>query len=306
MSLFPPPEILETSVYVDVVAQLGLKPRNAPWTNPSNPTPIHSFLEGPVFDRDANLYMVDAPFGQILKVTPQRAVSVVCRYDGVPNGLALHRDGDIYIADRINGIMRLDPISGKVETFLGKDALGPDFKGPNDLVFHSNGDLFFTDQGDTGMHDPTGRVFRLTAGGRLDCLLDNVPSPNGIVLNPDEDQLFVAVTFAQQVWRCPLLPDGKIVKVGVYQSFSGGFSGPDGLAMNIEGGLAVCHNRMGSVWIFDGLGRPTYRLVSCAGLMTTNMAYGGPGRKTAFITESASGRVLIADLPVAGVDMLKA
>lgn len=305
MSLFPPPEPIETTVFVDVVEHLGLKPRISPWTEGSGLAPMHSFLEGPVFDAVGNLYMVDAPFGQILRVTPDREVSIVCRYDGVPNGLAMHRDGEIFIADRQNGIMRLDPVSGKVATVLGKDALGPNFKGPNDLIFQSNGDLYFTDQGNTGMQDPTGRVFRYTVDGQLVCLLDNVPSPNGLVLNPAENQLFVAVTFAQQVWRCPLLPDGTTHKVGVYQSFTGGFSGPDGLAMNVEGGLAVCHNRMGSVWIFDGLGIPAYRVVSCAGMQTTNMAYGGPENRTAYITESETGRVLVVDLPVAGVKLLR-
>ena len=45
------------------------------------------------------------------------------------------------------------------------------FKGPNDLVFARNGDLYFTDQGQTGPHDPMGRVYRLRPAGRLNCLL---------------------------------------------------------------------------------------------------------------------------------------
>src|SRR3546814_6709308 len=64
--------------------------------------------------------------------------------------------------------------------------------------------MYFTDQGLTGLHDPTGRVLRLRADGRLDCLVDTVPSPNGIVLDREEAHLFVAVTRANQVWRIPL------------------------------------------------------------------------------------------------------
>ena len=44
------------------------------------------------------------------------------------------------------------------------------FKGVNDLIFAANGDLYFTDQGQTGLHDPTGRVFRYSASGQLQCL----------------------------------------------------------------------------------------------------------------------------------------
>jgi hypothetical protein len=59
----------------------------------------------------------------------------------------------------------------------------------NDLTFASNGDLYFTDQGQTGMHDSTGCVYRLRANGQVDRVLDNVPSPNGLVLNAHENVL---------------------------------------------------------------------------------------------------------------------
>jgi gluconolactonase len=301
MSLFAPPAVLGTEVYVDVVEQLGLKPQSTAWSERAGLGDRHSFLEGPVFHRDGNLYVVDASFGRILRIRPDRSVEIATTYDGTPNGLAVHPDGDILIADRVNGILRLDPVSGRVETFLGRERLEPGFKGPNDLVFDRSGNLYFTDQGDTGLQDPTGRVFRYRPDGRLDCLLANVPSPNGVALNPDESRLFVAVTFAQQVWHMPLLADGTTKKVGVFQNFTGGFSGPDGLAVDETGGLAVCQNRMGSVWLFDALGIPTFRIVSCRGMMTTNAAYGGPDRRTLFITESDSGCVLMADAPVPGL-----
>jgi gluconolactonase len=91
------------------------------------------------------------------------------------------------------------------------------FKGPNDLVFARNGDLYFTDQGQTGLHDPTGactgcarRPARLPARQR--------PSPNGLALSPDEEVLFVAMTRDNAVWRLPLLPDGSTAKVGRFAS----------------------------------------------------------------------------------------
>ena len=303
MSLYAPPKDLPTRVLVDVVAALGLKPRHSAWTERSGGPPIHSFLEGPSFDRDGNLYCVNAPFGQILEITPDRQVSIACIYDGIPNGLKIHKSGEIFVADRIKGLMRLDPVSGRIETFLSAERLQPGYKGLNDLAFARNGDLYFTDQGDTGLQDPTGRVFRLRADGRLDCLLTNVPSPNGIVLNPEETYLFVAVTFGPQVWRGLFMPDGSLVKVGAFQTFSGGYSGPDGMAMDEQGGLAVCHNRLGTVWTFDPRGEPVYRIRSCAGSMTTNLAYGGPGNRRLYITESESGSILEVDLPVAGQPM---
>lgn len=72
------------------------------------------------------------------------------------------------------------------------------FKGPNDLIVASNGDVYFTDQGQTGVTDPTGRVYRLSPNGKLDTLLDNGVSPNGLVLSLDERVLYVAMTRANQ------------------------------------------------------------------------------------------------------------
>ena len=297
MSLFAPPKDLPTTLFVSVVDTLGLKA--------GADTP-HSFLEGPSFDRDGNLYVVNAPAGQILRIRPDKRIEVASHYDGIPNGLKIHKSGEIFIADRQNGIMRMDPVSGKVTPFVGRDKLMPDYKGVNDLFFRSNGDLYFTDQGSTDLRNPTGRVFRYSAAGKLDLLLNNVPSPNGIVMNPAETHLFIAVTFGPQVWRCGILADGSVDRLGAFQTFSGGYSGPDGLAMDETGGLAVAVNRMGSVFLFDRQGEPTYRVRSCAGLMTTNLAFGGPDMRRLYITESETGSILVADVPVRGQAMFGA
>jgi len=291
MSLYAPPKDLASRVFVSVVETLGLKA--------SGDKP-HSFLEGPSFDRDGNLYVVNSYAGQILRIRPDKRIEVAAQYDGIPNGLKIHKSGEIFIADRRNGIMRMDPVSGKVEAFIGREKLMPGYKGVNDLFFRSNGDLYFTDQGSTDLRDPTGRVFRYSASGKLDLLLNNVPSPNGIVMNPAETHLFVAVTFGPQVWRCAILADGSVDRLGAFQTFSGGYSGPDGLAMDETGGLAVAVNRLGSVFLFDRQGEPAFRIRSAAGQMTTNLAYGGPDRKQIYITEAETGSILVADAPVPG------
>jgi gluconolactonase len=87
--------------------------------------------------------------------------------------------------------------------------------------------------------------------------------------------------------------------VSLFIQLSGG-GGPDGLALDEAGGLAIAHSGLGSVWIFSPIGEPLYRLRSAAGLNTTNLAYGGLDRRTVFVTESASGSILKARVPVAG------
>lgn len=260
--------------------------------------PPHSLLEGPSFDAQGRLYCVDVPWGRVFRVDTQGGFELIAEYDGEPNGLKIHRDGRIFIADYARGIMQLDPETGKVTPVLERVHLER-LKAVNDLVFASNGDLYFTDQGLTGWHDQTGRVFRRRADGRVDCLLDNIPSPNGLVLDPSESVLYVAVTRANAIWRVPLTREGNVTKVGTFIQMSGG-GGPDGLAIDEDGNLAVAHVGLGAVWLFSNRGEPLLRINSPLGALTTNVAFGGPDRKTLYITESESGSILRAPMPTAG------
>jgi gluconolactonase len=303
MSLFPPPAVINTEVFARVPDALRKK-RFTEWSKiNAGGRELDTFLEGPSFDREGNLYVVDIPNGRIFRSSPRGDFTVVAEYDGEPNGLKIRNDGQIFLADYKNGIMHLDPATGKVAPLVTRYRLEP-FKGCNDLVFHSNGDIYFTDQGQTGYQDPTGRVFRYTTAGRLEPVLGGIPSPNGLVFNPAEKILYLAVTRANAVWRLPFMPDGGVSKVGLFLQLSGGLGGPDGLAVDCEGGLLVCHAGMGAAWLFSMLGEPRFRIQSCTGLMTTNVAYGGKDNKSVFITESETGTILKAELPVAGQPMV--
>ena len=298
--LFNPPTIVQTTVFARLPEELKSADQSNAWVarQPLG-TPAGSLLEGPSFDKEGNFWCVDIQNGRVFKVTRDGVFHLIAQYDGWPNGLKFHRDGRIFIADYKNGIMLLDPVNGKVTPYL-VEADGAPFKGVNDLFFASNGDLYFTDQGLTGLHDPTGRLFRLSSKGKLTCLLDNIPSPNGLVMNREETQLYLAVTRGNCVWRVPFVCDGGIAKVGMYIQLSGGGGGPDGLALDEEGGLLVAHVGMGSVWTFNAMGEPVHRIKSCMGTHTTNIAFGWPDQGMLYITESATGTILKAQLSVPG------
>ncbi|RYG12111.1 MAG: SMP-30/gluconolactonase/LRE family protein [Burkholderiales bacterium] len=300
--MYAPPPLAEPTVFTRLPDEFRRSEPTSEWhLHQPGVLPAHSLLEGPSFDREGNLYCVDIPWGRVFKIDPKGGFTLLAEYDGEPNGLKIHRDGRIFIADYKNGIVVLDPVTGKVEPFLARVRLER-LKAVNDLVFASNGDMYFTDQGLTGLHDPTGRVFRVRADGRVDCLLDNIPSPNGIVLDPSETVLFVAVTRANAIWRVPLMRDGSVAKVGNFIQLSGG-GGPDGLAMDEAGNLCVAHIGIGAVWLFSPAGEPVLRLQSGHGRHTTNMAFGGPDRRTLFITESETGTILQAEMDVPGRQM---
>jgi gluconolactonase len=301
MYLAPP--VLQTTVFARIPDKFRVAGRSNRWIDVQRGgAATGCFLEGPSFDRAGNLYVVDVPWGRIFRISPAGEVELFTEYDGEPNGLKIHADGRIFVADFRHGVMLIDPATRAVTPLLERNALDR-FKGLNDLVFASNGDLYFTDQGLTGLHDPTGCLYRLRANGRLECLLRNIPSPNGLVLNLAENTVFVNVTRGNCVWRVPMLPDGTPYKVGVFIQLSGGLGGPDGLAIDQAGNLAVAHIGLGTVWLFSHLGEPIARIKSCEGLATTNLAYGGAGNKVLYITESESGCVLTVPLEVAGQPM---
>ena len=299
MSLFPPPQTIEARVFAELPEKYRRRDLPPGRAASGRSVPAHGcFLEGPSFDRDGNLYVVDIPFGRIFRISPQADWDLVAEYDGEPNGLKIHQDGRIFVADYRNGLMLLDARSGRI-TPLVSGYNGERFKGLNDLVFASNGGLYFTDQGQTGLNDPTGRVYRLRAHGCLELIAANIPSPNGLVLNGKQSILYLAVTRANAVWRLPLLPDGTVSRMGVFIQLSGG-RGPDGMAMDETDGLAVAHPDMGAVWIFNHRGEPLFRIQSPRSEVVTNCAYGGPDRRTLFIVDSVAGCVLAAELPTAG------
>lgn len=258
----------------------------------------HSFLEGPVFDEAGNLYVTDLEHGRIFRVDRDGEWTLVTEYDGEPNGLKWRAPGELLVADYRNGLQVVDVGTGSATALLDRRN-SERFKGINDLVFDSAGNLYFTDQGQTGLHDPTGRLYRLGLDGRLDVLLANVPSPNGVVLSPDERVLFIAATRDNSVWRAPLMEDGGVSKVGRYFSTSGP-AGPDGLATDVDGRLVVANPGRGVVWVLNHDAEPVLVLRSPDGVMTTNIAYGGPDNTTLYCTESSTGTVLRAQLDVPG------
>jgi gluconolactonase len=302
--MYPIPPSVEAEIFARIPEALGYRDRKSEWADVQihgNAAP--TFLEGPCFDAAGNLWVTDIPWGRLFKITPAGDISVGAEYDGYPNGLKFLKDGTALIADLKNGIMRFDPARGTVEPYLTRRLLEP-FRGCNDLCVASNGDLYFTDQAQSSLADAYGKVFRLRADtGRLELVLDRIPSPNGLVLTKAENALYLAVTRANQIWKINFNADGSTGKVGTFIQLSGGH-GPDGITIDENDGLAVCHVGMGSVWLFDTWGEPTLRIKAPEGRMSTNLAFGGPDNRTLYFTESTTGTVYRADTPVAGRRLL--
>lgn len=287
--MFGAPPVIKPEVFVQIPESLWKTGRHM------------SILEGPSFDRAGNLYVVNVSYGQVFRITPAGDVALIAEYDGEPNGLKIHKDGRIFIADHVRGILELHPDTGTVSPVLVRAQHEP-FKGLNDLVFNTTGDLFFSDQGESDLRKPNGRVWVRRADGKVQLVLDNAPSPNGLVVTPDNLFLYLAVTRANAIWRVPMRRDGTLGRVGLWIQMSGG-AGPDGLALDEAGGIAVAHAGMGSVWLFNDLGRPTAEIPVPGGRLTTNVAYGGADRRTLYITEADTRTVYRATVSTPGLAM---
>jgi len=305
MFLLQPPQVRDTEVFTRMPDRFRRAGVGSDWADANRGgQPTDSFLEGPVFDSDGNLFVSDIPFGRIFRIDPRGEWEQVAEWAGEPNGMKLLNERELLITDYRNGLMVCEIASGAVRPFLERRN-SERFKGVNDLTFDSRGNLYFTDQGQTGLHDPTGRLYRLRPSGELDLLLGNVPSPNGVALSPDERVLYLGVTRGNQVWRVPLLQDGGVAKVSAFFT-SYGPSGPDGLAVDERGRVIVANPGLGVVWVLNHKAEPEMVLRSCAGASLTNVAFGGPERKTLFCTESISGSVLRAELDVPGLPIRRA
>jgi gluconolactonase len=297
--LLQPPEVRELEVFTRMPDALRRREPSA-WADANRGgQATDSFLEGPVFDEAGNLYVADIPFGRVFRIDPAGAWTLVAEYDGEPNGMKFLDAHTLLVTDYKNGLMRIDVRTGAVTPHLQRRNTER-FKGVNDLVLDAQGNIYFTDQGQTGLHDPTGRLYRLRPDGQLDLLLGNVPSPNGVALSPDGKLLYLAVTRGNCVWRVPLLADGSVAKVSQFFT-SYGPSGPDGLAVDAKGRVIVANPGLGYVWLLNARAEPVVVLRGPAGASTTNLAFGGKDRSTLYVTDSTHGNILKAQLDAPGL-----
>ena len=232
---------------------------------------MHSFLEGLAFDSSGDLWLTDVPYGRIFRIDPTRAWQLMHAYDGEPHSIRPIAEDRFAVVDYSQGLLIFTPATCSLEALCGDDR-GHPFLGLSDLSVASNGDIWFTDSGRTSLSDPRGNLYCRHADGELSRVLDMIPYPNGVVLSPTEEFLFVAVTRANAIWRLKAQSAETPPMVGVYIYLSGGL-GPDGLAITPDGFLAVAHAQGGRAFIFDPRGDPVSEVRTPDGISTTSVAF---------------------------------
>jgi gluconolactonase len=257
------------------------------------------WAEGPLWDRrDGSLLFSDVPRNAVFRWREGAGVTKVLAESGYTgtkpfpgrepgsNGLAFDREGRLVMCQHGDRrIARREP-DGRV-TVLAERYEGKRLNSPNDLVFHSNGDLYFTDPpfglpkafDDPGKELPFQGVYRLAADGTLTALLTSLRAPNGIGFAPDEKTLYVSnADRAQPVWMAyPVLGDGTLGPGRQFAEASAwvkdGDGLPDGLEVDAAGNVFAAGP--GGVHVFAPDGVRLARIET--GVPTGNLAWGEDG-----------------------------
>ncbi len=283
----------------------------------------HRFTEGPVWITDAGapgggfLLFSDIPANTIFKWTPaadgtlaESKATAWLSPSGHSNGLTLDTKGNVLIAQHAGAVARREKLGEP--TILADKFDGKPLNSPNDLCVRSDGLIYFTDPPyGLGRLGPGGRergldfcgVYLLTPDGTVSVQVKDMPTPNGIALSPDEKTIYVADTSRGNVRAYAVNPDGTF---GAGRPFAelkfaegpraGKSAGADGIRVDEQGHVYVAAS--GGAWVYDAGGKHlgVIRIEGSA----TNLCFGGPDRKTLFITGGSSVwavRTLIAGLP---------
>jgi gluconolactonase len=293
------------------------------------------WTEGPVWVGDS-LYFADIPSNSIRKWVPGQGVNIWLQPSGYKgsapyggpepgtNGMTLDVRDRLTVAGHAQrDILRfesLDPT--QPPTVLADSYKGERFSSPNDLVYRSDGSLYFTDPpyGLPTQHDDdplkqlkVNGVYRLPralghepgappANGDLQLLVKDLPRPNGIAFSPGEKYLYVDNSEPKKIWmRYTVKPDGTLTAPKLlYDSTSDARPGaPDGMKVDVEGNIYSAGP--GGVWILSPEGKPLGTILMPE--RTANVTFAGPDRKTLYIT--ASSGVYRINLKVVGEPLVQ-
>jgi gluconolactonase len=286
------------------------------------------FPEGPIALPDGSVLLVEIKRGTLTRVSPDGRTSVVAKTGGGPNGAALGPDGKVYVcnnggfewhevgpfllpgnqpADYLGGsIQRVDLATGAVET-LYRECGGNPLRGPNDLVFDATGGFWFTDHGKTRPRDRDrgGLYYARPDGLTLREVVYPLDAPNGIGLSPDGRRVYVAETHTGRVFYWNLSGPGEIAphaspNGGHLLAGLPGMQLLDSLAVDAQGNVCVATLVNGGITIISPDGAKQEH-VPMPDPLTTNICFGGKDLATAYITLSATGKLVSTPWPNRGL-----
>jgi gluconolactonase len=290
------------------------------------------FPEGPVWMPDGTVLCVELRRRTVDRIHPDGRIETVAEPGGSPNGLAIGPDGAGYVCnsggwafrevmgltiteleqpDDYSGgrIERVDLATGAV-TVLYTECDGHPLMGPNDLVFDADGGMWFTDHGKIRARerDHGGVYYATPDGSSITEVAYPLDSPNGIGLSPAGDVLYVAETHTGRVLWWPVEGPGRLGRptpLGAGGALLAGLPGMqllDSLAVDSGGFVVVGTLVNGGLTVIAPDGESVEH-VPVADVLVTNVCFGGPELRTAFVTCSATGRLVSLPWPRPGLPL---
>jgi gluconolactonase len=289
------------------------------------------FPEGPIAMADGSVLLVEIRRKTLTRVFPDGRQEIVAEIDGGPNGAAIGPDGAVYVVNnggfewvktpsggvtthghaphdyKSGSVQRVDLKSGAVRT-LYVECDGRPLRGPNDLVFDRDGGMWFSDPGkvDAEWIHHGHLLYARTDGSMIRRVRDPMVTPNGVGLSPDQKTLYVAETLTSRLYSFAITGPGRIAEPG--GGWNEGVRGPlpgrqmlDSLAVEADGHVCVGTLINGGITVFFTDGRIEHHPMPDP--MVTNICFGGPDMRDAWITGSGTGTLYKCRWPRAGLKL---
>lgn len=243
-------------------------------------------IEGPACDRDGTLYCVSYREARnIGRVQPNGTADlfVALPPQSAGNGIRFNPAGAMFVADYTgHNILQVDPRTRAVSVLAHNPAMNQ----PNDIAIATDGTLYASDP---NWKDGTGQLWRITPDGRTHLEASGMGTTNGIEVSPDGRTVYVNESVQRNLWAFDRKPDGSLANKRLLRRFED--FGFDGMRCDVDGNLYITRHGKGTVVKVSPKGE-ILREIPVLGPNPSNICFGGPDGRTAYVTEAKTMRVV--------------